>query len=279
MMVLPSKNLKSKTLKLFLVILGVFLLSVVFFISVVDARRNGITGLTSLQSTGCFCHSSSPTSSVLLSVQSETSSFTVQPGSTTKFTLTVTNPNIKVAGINIAIKTTMNGNISAGTLTPITGEGLQLMNGELTHSQPKISEAGEGSFSFQWTAPTTPGQYFLQAIALAGNNNGTNDNADLWNWLIPQVITVQDVTETEEVKDLVLLPNRFNPFIFIKFANSITIARISLMDIYGKVVKEFQATQPEVIINLLNEHLISGIYYMLIEHDNKSQIYKFIYAR
>lgn len=173
----------------------------------------------------------------------------------------------------------MNGNITAGTLTPIPGEGLNLMNGELTHSQPKMCQAGEGRFSFEWTAPTTPGQYFLRAIGLAGNNNGKKDNADLWNWLAPQIITVQEVTETEEVKDLVLLPNQFNPFIFVKFANSFNTARITLMDILGKIVKRFQATQPDFIINLPNEQLPYGIYYMHIEHNNKSQIYKFIYAR
>lgn len=273
------KIISKKKVKLLLVTIAILLLNVLLFISVVDAKKKGYAGLTSMQSNGCDCHSNSASNSVLLSIQSETGSFTVPPGSTTKFTLTVSNPNMKVAGVNISVKTTMNGNISAGTLTPITGEGLKLLNGELTHSQPKMCQAGEGRFSFEWTAPIMPGQYFLRAIALAGNNNGREDNADLWNWLAPQVITVQEVASTEEVKDLVLFPNQFNPFIFIKLANPATTARISIMDIYGKVVKEFQVTQTEVLINLPNEQFPSGIYYILIEHDNKSQIYKFIYAR
>ncbi|MGQ9819028.1 MAG: T9SS type A sorting domain-containing protein [Candidatus Kapaibacteriales bacterium] len=273
------KSPLRRTTNLSVLTIAIFFLSFLFFISIVDAKKNGISGLTSSQSTGCDCHSNSPSNSVVLSVQSQTRSFIVQPGSTTTFTLTVANPNIKEAGVNIAVKTTMHGNTSAETLAPASGEVLKLVNGELTHSQPKICQGGEGQFSFQWTAPTTPGQYFLRAIALAGNNNGKQDNADLWNWLAPQVITVEEETETKEIEDLILLPNQFNPFIFIKFASPITTARISILDIDGKIVKEFQTTQTEFLINLLNEQLPSSTYYMLIEHDKKSKIYKFIYAR
>lgn len=52
----------------------------------VDAKKKGFTGVTSPQSRGCNCHSPSPSSSVALSVRSETGSFIVQPGSTTRFT-------------------------------------------------------------------------------------------------------------------------------------------------------------------------------------------------
>lgn len=160
----------------------------------VYARSNGYTGLTSSTSNGCNCHSGSANSNVSLSVSSESGSFTVQTGSTTNFTITVSssNSNHTAAGIDIAVKTTTTGETNAGNLSPGSGSGLQLSSGELTHSSPKSLQSGSTTFSFSWTAPSQPGNYYLRAIANCVNGNGSADANDQWNRLTIQTITVQE---------------------------------------------------------------------------------------
>lgn len=171
--------------------------SIAFVIAItlaVYARSSGYTGLTSSTSSGCNCHSSSANSNVSLSVSSESGSFTVQTGSTTNFTITVSssNSNHSAAGIDIAVKTTTTGETNAGTLSPGTGSGLQLSSGELTHSSPKSLQSGSATFTFSWTAPSQPGNYYLRAIANCVNGNGSADANDQWNRLAIQTITVQE---------------------------------------------------------------------------------------
>lgn len=271
--------LSSKSKNLLFVIFSSVIVSSILFVTIGEAKKKGITGVTSPQSSGCDCHSQNPSNSVIISIQSETGSFSVRPGSTTRFTITVANPSIRVAGIDIAVKTTMNGNTNAGTLVPISGEGLQLQNGELTHSQPKNCQSGAGNYTFQWTAPSTPGQYYLRAIALAGNGNGKKDANDLWNWLTPQVITVEEVSEIDEDKDIILTPTQFNPFFYIKFAKPEEISTIRLFDLFGRLVKEINATEGELLLNLYEEQIPAGNYFLVVEGMNRIRTYNFIYIK
>jgi hypothetical protein len=176
----------------------VFTLFLIAFVVVVTyavyARSNGYTGVTSSTSNGCSCHSTGANSNVSLSVSSESGSFTVQTGATLNLTITVSssNSNHTAAGIDIAVKTTTTGETNAGTLSPGTGSGLQLSSGELTHSSAKSLQSGSTSFSFSWTAPSQPGNYYLRAIANCVNGNGNADANDQWNRLAIQTITVQE---------------------------------------------------------------------------------------
>ncbi len=177
--------------------IALIIFSLCFVIAVslaVYARSNGYTGLTSSTSNGCYCHSTGANSNVSLSVSSQSGSFTVQTGSTLNLTITVSssNSNHSAAGIDIAVKTTTTGETNAGTLNPGSGSGLQLSSGELTHSSPKSLQSGSASFSFSWTAPSQPGNYYLRAIANCVNGNGNADANDQWNRLSIQTITVQE---------------------------------------------------------------------------------------
>lgn len=161
----------------------------------VHSYSNGsMTGRTSTTSAGCDCHTPSSSPSTTLSVSG--GSLTVDPGSTTSYTLTVANSARAAAGTDIGVKTSSTGNTSAGTLAPAVGSGLQLTGTELTHTSPKTISAGQASFSFTWTAPTTPGVYYIQAAANAVNLNGSNDGGDQWNWLTPVAVTVAGIKVT-----------------------------------------------------------------------------------
>ena len=151
------------------------------------AYSGGITGVTT---SGCTCHGAQSNATTL----SLSGSTTTRPGQTLNLTVIVAHSSQQAAGINIAVKDQQGQN--AGTLAPATGSGLQLANGELTHQQPKTMSGGQASFSFSWTAPSTPGTYTLRAAGNAVNGNG-NTAGDAWNFLTPTTLTVAGIRVLE----------------------------------------------------------------------------------
>lgn len=159
------------------------------------ANNSGMTGRTTQSSGGCSCHGGTPTTSTSLTATSVSGSFIFDPNSTNSFTINVTNSSKSAAGINIAIATSETGNTMAGTLSAPQGSGLQVLNNELTHTSRKNMSNGTASFTFDWTAPSQHGTYYLRAIGNAVNSNGQS-NGDEWNWMTPQQITVKGITLT-----------------------------------------------------------------------------------
>jgi len=180
--------------KLKLILTTLVFLFAMLFIADLYGRRNGITGRTSNTSQGCNCHNGNSSTVTSLSLSSNLNTYVVDPGSTTSFTIRVSNSNANAAGVNIAVKTTETGETNVGTLTPASGSGLSSVNNELTHSSPKSMTGGSADFSFTWTAPNEPGTYYIRAIGIGVNNNGSADNNDQWNWMSPQTITVKGIT-------------------------------------------------------------------------------------
>ncbi|MGA2298540.1 MAG: choice-of-anchor V domain-containing protein, partial [FCB group bacterium] len=143
-----------------------------------------IYGRTSTTSSGCgSCHGSNSNSETSVSIVSGSGSFVVAPNSVTTFTITVTNSNEVAAGIDIAVKTDQTGDTDIGTLAPVSGGGLHVDGSELTHISPRTLSGGTCTFQFKWTAPSTPGTYYMRAIANAVNLNGVADAGDHWNWM------------------------------------------------------------------------------------------------
>lgn len=171
-----------------LLFLGITFLSFSFY---AFGDGSGRVARTSATSSGCSCHGSSSSSVVSLSVISGSGSFTVAPSSVTSFTVTVSHPTLANAGINIAVKTdaTSSPGTAVGTMAGGTGLKSSGSPSELTHTSPMAMNGGSASFTFQWTAPSTPGTYYLRAIGLAGNGNNAS-SGDLWNWMTVQPITV-----------------------------------------------------------------------------------------
>ncbi len=160
------------------------------------ASTNGKTGKTSSTSDGCSCHNTSSSSNTTLSVSSNAGTFKVSPGSETQFTVTVSNSGKSKAGVNIAVKTTETGSVNAGTLSPVTGSGLKSESSELTHSSPKNLSGGSAEFSFKWTAPNSPGTYYLRAIGNAVNGDNMATPEDEWNWMSVKEVIVKGIDIT-----------------------------------------------------------------------------------
>jgi hypothetical protein len=244
-----------------------------------NAKPNGITGLTSSTSKGCNCHSSSKNTDVVLSLTSSTGSFTVEPNSTTTFTITINKTSAVVSGIDIAVKSSLTDETNVGTLSAINGEGLKLSNGELVHSSPKKMSNGNVSFSFKWTAPSQEGTYYLRAISLAANGDGKENSADVWNWLTPQIINVQksssvSETGTDAVK---IMPNPFKDNVFIDLSSysQHNISNLEIIDQLGNEIKTFDKNSTQIIWDChdnAGKGISKGFYYLVIEFKNSRKL-------
>ncbi|MGA2296847.1 MAG: choice-of-anchor V domain-containing protein [FCB group bacterium] len=172
-------------------LLSFFVIGGIIIYTALANSTGSVNGRTSTTSPGCNCHDPVSNSATTVSVVSSTGSFNVAPGSTTNFTITVTNATEVKAGIDIAVKTTQTGETDIGTLTPNVSTGLKPNGKELVHYQPKPLVSGSASFQFSWKAPNTPGTYYLRAVGNAVNGDGdTTGYLDHWNWMPVQPITV-----------------------------------------------------------------------------------------
>lgn len=153
-----------------------------------QASDNGFTGRTATTSGGCgSCHGTlSGTTTVVLSGPA-----TLAPGATGNYTCVVTHTpaysGTSHAGIDIAVKTSPNGSVDAGTLAA-SGSELKKSGNELTHPSPKTlsGSPSTGSYAFTWTAPATAGTYTMQAISIVTNGS----KPGVWGWAAPLAITV-----------------------------------------------------------------------------------------
>ncbi|MFN8358786.1 MAG: immunoglobulin domain-containing protein [Candidatus Kapaibacterium sp.] len=152
----------------------------------VFASQNGISARTISGCSGNGCHPAQTTATTV-SVQGVSgTTITMTPGENRSFTVLVSHASLPKAGVDISIKNAGGSNV--GTL--VAGTNLKLSASELTHTgtHPNITGAG-APFTFTWTAPSTPGDYFLRAAGNAINNNG-NEAGDAWNFMNTITITV-----------------------------------------------------------------------------------------
>jgi hypothetical protein len=159
------------------------------------ADKSGRATRTSTLSSGCGnCHGSKSTATTL-SIQS--GSLTVDPGSTTNYTIRVANTNGKTAGIDISVKSSVTGEDNSGILS--AGTGLKEILSELVQLEPKAITGGYADFSFSWQAPNVPGIYYMRACGIAADDDGNANSGDKWNWMDYQQITVRGVVLTEPI--------------------------------------------------------------------------------
>lgn len=162
------------------------------------AEPSGYPGRTSTISGGCGdCHGNNASSATTVSLQAGAPT-TVLPGSTTMFTIVVAHATQRLAGVGIAVRTTPTGTTAAGSLAVISGQITRLRSGEITHSSPKAMSGGQVTYSFNWTAPTQEGTYYIQAVGNACNGNGRDDDSDTWAFMQPVAITVSSTNDVDE---------------------------------------------------------------------------------
>ncbi|MBK9248760.1 MAG: choice-of-anchor D domain-containing protein [Ignavibacteria bacterium] len=166
---------------LFMVLVGMLMNSTIGM-----ATESGISGRTILGCSGNGCHPAQSTATSV-SVQGVSgTTISMSPGENRSFTVLVNHASLPKAGADISIKNA--GGTNVGTLSPVAS--LKLSGGDMTHTVNHPNITGTGApFTFTWTAPTTPGDYFFRAVGNAINNNG-NEDGDAWNFMSTITITV-----------------------------------------------------------------------------------------
>ena len=190
--------------KFFAALILIFLASSIYYTSVATADIDGRTGRTLKTSTsGCSCHGSI-NSGVTVTITGPDS---VNIGSQTNYTLTVTMAGKTGMGLDVATR--------LGTLGVVTS-GTHIASGELTHNNNITMTNGTATITFKYTAPSAAGTDTLWAVGLAGNSH-SNTGGDSWNHAVNKRIIVRDLTGIEptislaEFKISQIYPNPFNP--------------------------------------------------------------------
>lgn len=130
----------------------------------------GITGITQKNGDGCVCHDPVADPTVTVRIWGPTQ---VLPGSSNTFTVSLKGGPAVKGGFNAAVKT--------GSLTT-TDPGVQVMQGELTHTTPRVFGAADSVYwTFSYTAPGTLGYDTLYATSNSVNGDGQPTDADSWN--------------------------------------------------------------------------------------------------
>ncbi len=167
--------------------MGIVIVAHCLFCSTAAAYPNGITGLYQNGCGGGTCHGGNANANTVLSLTGSTSVYT---NSATEYTFRVANAGQNAAGFNLAILS--GAGAKSAAFTP--GNGIQMLNNELTHTNAQAFAAGGANFTFTWTSPAAHGVYTLYAAGNAVNNNG-NSAGDVWNLYSTQ-ITVKGATIT-----------------------------------------------------------------------------------
>lgn len=218
------------------------------------ANSNGVPRRAVLTSAGCGpsgCHGGSKNTNTVVSVTGLSAGTDLQAvaGQALDLTISVKNPTAIATGINLAIRTELNGTTNAGTFTAAPSSGLRMQGGELVHSTPKNLAGGEATFAVKWNAPAEPGTYYLHVIANAVNRNGGPDIGDQWNWMEPVKIVVSNTSSVNERNDVVThlldlrpIPAHGDVFMSIpEHAGGETFA-MSIVDAHGMVIYRREPT-------------------------------------
>jgi len=136
--------------------------------SAAGARSGGVSGYSGNPTTGgdtCLqCHDQDATGAAA----TLTGPTTVTPGSTSTYMFTVTGGPAVESGFDVSI--------DDGTLIA-SGAGTALNGGEVTHSDPQVFAGGSASWSFEWTAPASAGDYMMWGAGLSSDGSGTGGDA------------------------------------------------------------------------------------------------------
>jgi MYXO-CTERM domain-containing protein len=140
------------------------------------------TGRTGVTTTGCSCHGTASSATTVTITPSAT---TVTPGGAITVSVTVSNSTKTGAGFNAGVVDA--GGSNAGTLA--AGTGSKVASSEVTHTARQTMTSGSYTFTFGWTAPSTPGTYRIRAAGNAVNSNGAS-SGDAWALATTTEITV-----------------------------------------------------------------------------------------
>ena len=247
---------------------ALFVLSFMCLTAFAMGSPGGITGYTLKTSTkGCYCHTSSSSSSVSLIINGPASLTTGQQGN---YSVVMTHTStISKGGMNIAA--------SGGTLVN-SDSRLKVLNGELTHPSAQTGTTTL-TWNFKYTAPSTAGNQTIYATGCGVYskwNNAPNFTVNVTSQTaINQELKLPSICSLEQN-----YPNPFNPSTSINYTiPTDSHIKIIIYNAKGEVVNipvdSYKiAGQYKLIWNAVNQ--ASGIYFYKIEAGKFSQTKKMI---
>lgn len=248
-------------------IMSIFIIFILLGISaVIYSYGSGVAGCTlKTHTTGCNCHSSSPNSSVSVSLSGPD---TVFANSVNTFSFSVTSSGtFTKGGIDIAV--------SSGTLGIGTSSGIKILSGEVVHSS---KFTGPTTKTFTFTAPSTPGVVTMYACGAAGSSTPPWNNSP--NKTIV-VITSTGINNTTTPVNFSLsqnYPNPFNPLTRIKYSVAKTsLVKLTVYDVTGNKIAVPVNQRQEAgnyAIDFDGSELSSGTYFYKIEAGDFSFVKK-----
>lgn len=172
--------------------------------------------------------------------------------------------------------------VARGTLGVVSGSGLKLSNGELTHSSP-LTNTNPKNIQFVYTAPATQGTDTIFA-------NVCRFYQGSWNWIPNKILIVKNpssgIINNETPLKFYLsqnYPNPFNPVTKINYGiTKSSIVKIVVYDVLGNevaiLVNEYQKPG-NYFVDFNASHLSSGIYPYKIQTENIVETKKMILIR
>jgi len=259
-------------MKSFLLMLVLSIISV----TALNAYPGGVSGYTKkTNSSGCYCHTSTTTSTVLVAIQGPA---TLQPSQVGDYTVTVSGGAGTAVGTDIAT--------SGGTLQTSDGN-LKILTSELTHPSAKSFSNGQYIFNFKLTAPATAGKVTLYATACSKKSQ--------WNFAPNFDVTVESPSsvndETLNANSFQLnqnFPNPFNPKTTINYQiASSSFVNLKVFDILGTEVATLvnerkEAGHYEIDFNIEAVSTVpfhSGAYFYQIRAGNFIETKKMIFLK
>jgi hypothetical protein len=232
-----------------IIILSFIIFTVSLFTLAFTLFPNGYVGTTKKNGAlGCVCHGVDPNDSVSVFFSGPDS---VAAGQTVIFQIKVSHGPAVRGGFNVAVfADTSSINVISGDNT------VRKQEGELTHALARAFVNDTVSWSFQYTAPSTPQIDTLYATGNSTNHDGTSDG-DRWNFSQNRPIRVYNpigiINISSVAKDFSIsqnYPNPFNPATQISFTvGKASDVSIIVYDMLGK----------EVAV-LVNQNLKPGVY-------------------
>jgi uncharacterized Zn-binding protein involved in type VI secretion len=224
-----EKSSRIQWISIYAVNITLFL-GMLLYASIVFAHASGMTGVTQKNGNGCTCHGAAPTTSVLVSISGPADLLVNQTGN---YTVTIQGGPAVRAGTDIAV--------SGGTLEA-SSSTLQKIGDELTHVSPQPFTSGTATFSFAYTAPSTPGTQTIYANGNSVNFNSSN-SGDQWNFAPNKTVNVRASTTAADAGTAIPhqfslsqnYPNPFNPSTVISYVLPIASqTTLTISDVRGR---------------------------------------------
>lgn len=188
-------------------------------------------------------------------------------GTTYPLTFTVTNATNTKAGFNIFV--------NGGTFTAGTGSKTNTAKNQITHTAPMNAVSNTSTFSFDWTAPSSPSTVIFNAVGNAVNGDNNDSGAD--QWFATTLTTVgATATTTSNIKKekLVYYPNPTSDNLTIEGITD-DFAKVILSTLSGQEVHTDYVIQNNKLV--LNCSKLANTTYVLHLIQNETmRTYKFI---